>query len=247
MNKVIASILFFFLCLFLYTKFIGPFPFAVNSVTTSKTDLFQVTGEGSATAVPDTAHIVFGVTKQAPTITDAQNQTNTAVTSIMDALKQIGVSTKDLKTTDYSVSPNYNFTGGSQSITGYTVTQTIDLKVQPLDKVNKVLDTITKSGANLVGQVSFGFTDQKQQQLEDQARKEAVAKARSKAESLAKAAGIHLGPIVNLQENNEAPIPRPLSMGIALKAEDSTNSAPTQVTPGTATVNTTVTLSYQLY
>lgn len=247
MNKILASILFFFLCLFIYTKFIGPFPFAVNSVTTTKTDLFQVTGEGSATAVPDTAHISFGVTKQAATVQDAQNQTNTAVNSIIDALKQMGASTKDLKTTDYSVNPNYNFNGSSQTITGYTVTQNIDLKVQPLDKVNKVLDTITKSGANLVGQVSFGFTDQKQQELEDQARKEAVAKAKEKAEGLAKAAGIHLGSIVNLQENNELPAPRPVQMGIALKAEDATNSAPTQVTPGTATVNTTITFSYQLY
>src|SRR6185312_2179540 len=115
MNKIIASILFFFLCLFLYTKFIGPFPFAVNSITTTKTDLFQVTGEGSATAVPDTAHISFGVTKQASTVTDAQNQKNTAVSSILDALKQIGVSTQDLKTTNYSVNPNYDFNGGSQT------------------------------------------------------------------------------------------------------------------------------------
>ena len=163
----------------------------------------------------------------------------------MDALKQMGVNTKDLKTTDYSVSPNYNFATGAQSITGYTVTQNIDLKVQPLDKVNKVLDTITKNGANLVGQVSFGFTDQKQQDLEDQARKDAVGKAKGKAESLAKAAGIRLGSIVNVTETNDLPI-RPLPMAVGLKAEDIA-TAPTQVTPGTATVNSTVTLSYQLY
>src|SRR6185312_14515731 len=108
MNKVIASILFFFLCLFLYTKFLGPFPFAVNSIQTQKTDLFQVTGEGSATAVPDTAHISFGVTKQAATVTDAQNQTNTAIAAITNALNAQGIDTKNIKTTDYSVNPNYS-------------------------------------------------------------------------------------------------------------------------------------------
>lgn len=246
MNKVIAAILFFFLCLFLYTKFLGPFPFAVNSVTTTKQDLFQVTGEGSATAVPDTAHISFGVTKQSTTVADAQNQTNTAINNVLDALKQMDVSTKDIKTTDYSVNPNYNFDGSSQTIIGYTVTQNIDLKVQPLDKVNKVLDTITKNGANLVGQVSFGFTDTKEQQLEDQARKDAVMKAKAKADSLAKAAGVHLGSIINIQENNaQPPVIMPLRAAGAEKITD--QSVPTQVTPGTATVTTSITLSYQLY
>ena len=246
MKNIFGIILFFFLCLFLYTKFLGPFPFSVNSIQTQKTDLFQVTGEGTATAVPDTAHISFGVTKQASSVADAQNQTNSAVDSILSALKQMGVNTKDIKTTDYSVSPNYNFNGNSQSINGYTVTQTIDLKVQPLDKLNKILDTITQNGANIVGQVNFGFTDAKQQQLEDQARADAVTKAKAKADSLAKAAGIHLGNIINLTETNEIPPIRPIPMAVGLKAED-TNTTPTQVTPGSANVTSTITLSYQLY
>lgn len=246
MKNIFGVILFTFFCLFLYTKFIGPIPFAVNSIQTTKTDLFQVTGEGSATAIPDTAHISFGVTKQASSVQDAQNQTNSAVNSILDALKQMGVNTKDLKTTDYSVSPNYNFNGSSQTINGYSVTQTIDLKVQPLDKLNKILDTITQNGANIVGQVSFGFTDDKQQQLEDQARADAVAKAKAKADSLAKASGIHLGSIVNLTETNNIPPIRPIPMAVGLKAED-TNATPTQITPGSASVTSTITLSYQLY
>lgn len=245
MKTTIATILFFFLCLFLYTKFLGPFPFAVNSVQTTKTDLFQVTGQGSATAVPDTAHISFGVTKQATTVQDAQNQTNTVVNAILDALKKLGINTKDLKTTNYSVNPNYNFNAGTQTITGYTVTQNIDLKVQPLDKVNESIDTITKNGANLVGQVSFGFTDDKEQQLENEARKDAVTKARSKAESLSKAAGVHLGNVINIQENpQETPIIMPMAVQGKVVNDQ---SAPTQITPGTSTITTSVTLSYQLY
>jgi len=240
MKNIFGVILFCFLCFFLYTKFFGPIPFAVNSIQTTKQDLFQVTGEGSATAVPDTATISFGVTKQGATISDAQSLTNTAIASITDGLKAQGINPKDIKTTNYSVNPNYN---NAQTIDGYTVTQNIDLKVESLDKVNKVLDTLTAHGANLIGQVSFGFSDAKEQDLENQARRDAVAKAKTKAESLASASGIHLGSIINVTENTSSSIPpiRPLMA----KTEDTT--APTEVTPGTNTISLSVTLSYQIY
>lgn len=244
MNKFIAAILFFFLCLFVYTKLAGPIPFFVNSVQTTKTDTFQVSGDGNVTAVPNTATISFGVTKQAATVADAQNQTNTVINSIMNKLKGLGVNTKNIKTTDYSVNPNYSL-GDSQTISGYTVTQTVEVKIDPLDKVNKTLDTITAAGANLVGQVSFGFDDTTQQKLEDEARADAVETAKAKADSLAKAAGIHLGSIINVTENPTTPGPIVFNAAAKLATGDTTQ--PSQVTPGENTVTTTVTLSYQIY
>lgn len=216
-------------------------PFSVNAVQTTKTDLFQVTGQGSVTAVPDTANISFGVTKQASTVTDAQNQTNIAIKNIQDALAKMGVTTNDIKTTSYNVNPNYT---NSQTISGYTVTQNIDLKVEPLSKVNQVIDTITQNGANIVGQVNFGFTDSKQQQLEQEARQGAVNDAKEKANALAKAAGVVLGPIINIQENNPQ---SPIGVPFVAQAKVADASAPTSVTPGESTVTTSITLSYQLY
>lgn len=243
MKNSAVGIVIFFLALFLYIKFLGPIPFAVNSVQTTKTDLFQVTGQGSATAVPDTATIDFAVTKQAGAVTDAQNQTNTIIQKIMDGLKSLGVSAKDIKTTNYSVNPNYDFTSG-QTITGYGVTQNVEVKISPLDKVNKTLDTITANGANIVGQVSFGFTNEKQQQLEDLARQDAVKKAKMQAESLTKATGVMLGPIIDIQENNpQTPIVMPLNA----QANSANRDTPTNATPGENTITTSITLSYQLY
>lgn len=243
----VIVILLFFLCLLVYTKTAGPIPFAVNSVQTTKTDVFQVDGEGKATAAPNTATVAFGVTKQAPTVAAAQDQTNTAVQNILNNLKNIGIDTKNIKTTNYSVQPNYSFGGTAQTITGYTVTQNVEVKIQPLDKVNKTVDTITASGANLVGQVSFGFDDATKQKLEDQARQEAVNIAKRKAEGLAKAAGIHLGSIINVIENQSQPIV-PMPMNIAAKLErPAGETQQTDITPGQNTVSTTVTLVYQTY
>jgi len=241
-KNIAGAILFFFLCLFLYTKFLGPFPFSVNSIQTTKTDVFQVDGQGSATAVPNSANISFSVTKQATNVQDAQNQTNSTVQKVLDGLKQDGIDAKDIKTTNYSLSPNYTV---NSTISGYSVTQSIQLHLEPLDKTNNAIDTITSNGGNNIGQVDFGFDDATQASLEDKARKDAVEKAKAKAESLARASGIRLGPIINVVESSNT-IPRPVPLMMNAKA-GAGESQPTQVTPGESTISTSVTLSYQIY
>lgn len=242
--KYIFGILAFFLCLFLYTKFLGPIPFAINSTQTTNSTVFQVSGDGKATAVPNTATISFGVTKQASSVANAQDQTNATIQKILDSLKKVGIQTKDIKTTDYNVNPNYT---NSQTINGYTVTQTVEVKITSLDKVNQAIDAVTTSGANIVGQVSFGFDDATMQKLQDEARQDAVNKAKVQAQSLAKASGIHLGNIINVTEN-QAGTPQPILFKAADQAAGTAvTTAPSQVTPGESSVTITVTLSYQIY
>ena len=242
-RKVILAIILFFIVFFIYTKLAGPIPFLVNNYTTTKTDLFQATGAGSASAAPDEVTISFGVTKNASTVADAQSQTNTAIDNILENLKSLGVSDKDLKTTNYSINPNYTFEG-TQKISGYTVTQNIDLKIKDIKNTNKAIDTITANGGNLVGQVQFGFDDKTKEKLEEQARKEAVGNAKQKAESLAKTAGIRLGKIINVTESQDN-FPRPIPFESAKAGIQETPS--TNITPGENSINITVTLTYQTY
>lgn len=244
-ESAIVGIIFFFLALFVYTKYIGPIPFSVNSVTTTKTNLFQVTGDGKATAIPNTATLSFGVTKTAASVADAQNQTNTNVNNILNSIKSLSIDTKDITTTNYSVNPNYNYTNGSQTITGYTVTQNIEVKVSPIEKASKAIDIVTQNGANMVGGVTFTLDDKTLQDTQDKARQMAITNAKQKAQSLANAAGMHLGKIVDVQENVGS-LPLPIRAGALLKT-DSTSSEPTQLPTGESTYNTTVTLSYETY
>lgn len=239
-------IFFIFLLLFVYTKFVGPFPFSVNSIQTTKQTSFQVTGEGKATAVPNQATISFGVTKQAATVANAQDATNTAINSILSALKSEGIDSKDIKTTEYNVSPQYNYQAVPQTITGYQVSQTVELQVHQLDTVNTILDTITSSGANIVNQVTFGFDDATKQKLQDQAREQAVTEAKSKAQSLANIAGFHLGRIVDVQENFGGIQPLPV-MALDKSAGLGGGEQPSNVTPGQNDISVTVTLSYETY
>ncbi len=267
-QKPFVIIFLFFAGLFLYTKLAGPIPFYINSVNTTKTDLFSSSGEGRASAVPDTASVSLGITQQAATVSEAQNKTNETADKIIESIKKLGISQKDIKTTNYSVNPNYGSNirplqedgvsgaeiqmypvpptrGSEQPIIGYTVTQNLEIKVKPVDKVNQVIDASTKSGANLVGGVNFTFSDDLKKSLENKARKEAVDAARAKAQSLASAAGVRLGKVVNVVENSNFPY-----YPVALKTEAGQGGdqpISSNVTPGENEVSINVVIYYETY
>jgi uncharacterized protein YggE len=256
-----GAIIVFFIVLFVYTKLAGPIPFFINSVNTTKTDLFTSNGEGKVTAVPDQATVDAGVTAQSATVADAQTKVNFATNKIIADLKKLGLSDKDIKTTDYSVNPNYGDSGtvngpiampmlppggGQQQIVSYTVTQNLEVKVKPIDKANKVVDAATADGANLVGNVNFTFSDTLSKSLQQQATQQAVNDAKDKAQTLAKASGITLGKVVNVTTNGNFPQPVMMSAGIASK-NSVDQSAPTTVTPGQNSLTVDVTLSYETY
>jgi hypothetical protein len=228
--------------LFVYFKFAGPIPFTINSIQTTKTSLFSTSGTGKATGIPDTALLSIGVTKEALTVTDAQNQINVAANKIIADLKQLGVEEKNIQTSDYRVSPKYDYTRGDQKITGYTATQTLEVKVTPIDIANKAIDAATLDGANLIGGITFTFNDKTKKDLQNKARTEAIKEAKEKAQSLAKAAGMRLGKIVDIQESGNYE-PRPMMMDAALKAEGET--ADTQLQPGENSTTSTITIYYE--
>ena len=254
MKNPIGIIIFFFLALFIYTKLAGPIPFFINSVQTTNSDLFSASGEGKATAVPDSATVDLGVTAEGSTVSAAQNKANETANKIIDSVKKLGIADKDIKTTNYSVNPNYGSGvaeplilpgGGSQNITSYTVTENLEINVKPIENANKVVDSATQNGANLVGGVNYTFSDEMEKSLENQARVDAVNNAKQKAQSLANASGIHLGGIINVVENsNGFPIPLGLQ-GAALKTSDA--STATNTTPGENSVTIDVTIYYQTY
>lgn len=236
------TVLFVFAFLYIFTTVFGPLPFSVNSVVTNKADLFTVNGEGEATAVPDTAMLSLGVTKEAATVQQAQTQVNTVANKITEDLKGLGVKVKNIKTTNYSINPTYDFSSGKQTVTGYSVSQNMEVRLQPIEQANKALDMATAAGANVVGGITFVLDDVTQEKLEQQARKDAVDKAKKKAEDTAQLAGIRLGKIINVTESS-GDFPRPMYT-MEAKA-DLGGGEPTQVTPGENTVRITVSLSYQ--
>lgn len=237
-----GAVILFFIALFAYVKLVGPIPFSVTSVTTNQTQPFTVTGEGKATAVPDLAILNAGVTAQGTTVKEAQDKLNTAINNVASAVKNSGVEAKDIQTSNYSISPSYNYQLNPNRINGFTANSNLTIKVRNIDKVNSVIDAATASGANQVGGVTFDVSDKTA--AENQARTLAVASAKAKAENAAKVAGFKLGRIVNYSEDFGR-VPRPIPM--MAKAENVWAAVPpTRVEPGTNEIDVTVTLSYQI-
>ncbi len=247
-KKPIAIILFAFLCLLAYTKLFGPIPFSVNSVTTEKTNLFTVEGTGEATAIPDTAMVNVGVSKNSATVTQAQEQVNTIINQITSDIKKLGIEEKDIKTVNYSVNPNYDYTSGSQKINGYMVNADVQVKIKPVERANQVIDIATKAGATDVGNVQFILNDEKKKELEEQARKEAIAEAKTKAENLAQSAGIRLGRIVDIQESGSPYYQAPVAAyGAKQLGGAGGEMMETQINPGENKITSNVSISYETF
>lgn len=231
----------FFVLLFVYTKLVGPIPFSVSSVTTQKSTTFDVSGEGKVTAKPDTASVTAGIQAQAPTVKGAQDQINSVINKLTEALKQSGIDSKDIQTTNYNIYPTYDYTGGTQRITGYTASTNILVKVRNLDNINQVIDTATENGANQISGVNFEVEDKVK--LESEARQKAVDAARKKAEEAARIAGFKLGRIINYSENFQGFPPRPIMQ--AAEVSKATGAA-TEIEPGSSEVTVNVTLSFEI-
>lgn len=233
----------FLILLFSFTKLFGPIPFSVNSVTTQKSTTFDVSGEGKVYAVPDIASVTVGIQASGATVKVIQDQINSTINKVSEAVKQLGVDPKDIQTTNYNINPNYDYSAGGQRITGYIASTNLSIKVKQIDKINDVIDAATKNGANQVRGISLDIDDKTK--LENEAREKAVADAKEKAENAAKVAGFKLGRIINYSENFGG-FPRPIPMG-AVSMEVKVQGTPTQIEPGSSEITGTVTLSYEIY
>lgn len=231
----------FFTLLFIFTKLFGPIPFSVSSVTTQKSVTFDVVGEGKVTVKPDTGSVTAGIQAQTPTVKGAQDQINSVINKISEVLKQSGIDSKDIQTTNYNIHPTYDFSGSTQRITGYSASTNLLIKVKSIDKINEVIDIATNNGANQISGVNFEVEDKLK--AENEARQKAVDEAKRKAQDAAKVAGFKLGRIINYSENFGG-YPRPIPMMRALDAK--TQDISTQLEPGSTDISVVVTLSYEI-
>lgn len=232
----------FFTLLFIFTKLFGPIPFSLNSVTTTKSDTFFVTGEGKISVQPDIAVVTVGIQANGSTVKSVQEQINSVINKVSESIKGLGVDSKDIQTRNYSINPDYDYTGGTQRIKGYVASTNLSIKVRTIDKVNQVIDAATASGANQVGGINFDVDDKTK--AENEARQKAVDEAKRKAQNAANIAGFKLGRIINYSENFGG-YPRPIPL---MRVQDASGvlEDPTKVEPGSTDISVIVTLSYEL-
>ena len=158
-------------------------------------------------------------------------------------MKKLGIGEKDIKTTSYNVYPQYDYTVPNSRITGYQVSTSYEVTIKDFDKVNDVLVQATTAGANTTGGISFEVNEETKSKKLQEAREEAVAKAKEKAEGLARAAGISLGKIINVSESQGNEI-RPMyaTKDIAVGG----SPTPADIQPGETEISVIVSLYYEI-
>ena len=197
-----------------------------------------VSGEATVSVPPDLALVEGGVTSEAKTAREASDANNAAMGKVLQALKGAGIEAKDLQTARLSLQPqSAPNRSGPSAIVGYRASNRVTIRVRDVIKVAGVIDTLVAAGANDIGGINFMVSQASK--LLDEAREQAVADARRKAEIYAKAAGVTLGaPLSISEEGSPAPMPfRKMSAGMAAAAP---------VAQGEETLAVTVSVSWAI-
>jgi uncharacterized protein len=202
----------------------------------------RVSGEAIITAKPDEAQIDIGVVTQAQTAQDAATQNAQKVEAVISALRRSIGAGADIKTVGYSLTPNYRYPerGGQPTITGYTATNTVQVRTGNLTQVGKIIDVAIQAGANNIHALRFTLKDA--QAARAQALKEAAQKARAKADVLASALGLRIQRVLFVEEHGQA-TPIPVYARAMMEAGAASQ---TPVEPGTIDVRATVTLTVEV-
>jgi uncharacterized protein len=180
-----------------------------TSVITNQQQGIWVTGEGKVSVTPDIVNISLGVQSQETSVSDAMKKTSDAMARVMDILKANNIADKDIQTQQFSIYPQYSLdqTTGKQTITGYQVTNTLNVKLRDINKVGTLIDAVVAAGGNLTVINNVNFTVEDPTRYYDEARQKAIDDANEKAQEIASLYGVTLGKPTYVLETSSTPYP----------------------------------------
>lgn len=208
-----------------------------------------VNGQGSAEIAPDMAVLQLTVTREADTAREALDANSAAMAQVIKALRAEGVAERDLQTNNFSIQPKYVYPpqkpqGENQTprIVGYTVRNGLAVRVRDLSKLGAVMDQAVTLGVNEGGNILFSNDDPSA--AIEQARSAAVKDAMARAKTLAAAAGVKLGRVLEISEQSFMPAPAPMMRAEMMMAAPAADAVP--VAAGESSYQVTVSLSYAI-
>lgn len=204
-----------------------------------------VNGSGSVTVVPDIGVVSIGIEVTRPAVADARAEAAGSIDAVRASLQQNGIADQDIATQYFSIQPQYGpgepaDRPGVPVITGYTVSNQLQVNVRQLDSVSQVVDGAVAAGGNAVRVNGVSFTVDEPERYQSEAREKAVADARARAEQLADLAGVTLGAARAITEVSGSGPPDPRE---AVRSQAGTD---TSFSPGQTEVTLTVSVVYDV-
>jgi uncharacterized protein len=211
---------------------------------TSPLSSIRVTADATVSAKPERAQIDIGVLTQEKQSQNAATQNAKQIESVLAALHKLLGADADIKTVNYTLSPDYQYRpiGGKASVSSYTAMNVVRITVDDLEKVGSVIDTATQAGANHVESVRFTVRDP--QMLHSEAIREAALKARANADALASALNLKITRTLTVEEIGE-PSAAPPDIPM-MDSRDGPGAAPTPIQSGSFVVTATVALTVEV-
>jgi uncharacterized protein YggE len=204
----------------------------------------SVSGDGRVLVTPDIARVTLGVEVRNAALAAAQAEAATRIDAVLNLLKQAGIDEKDIRTVQYHVQPITRFDERERRPVseGYQVTHLLQVTFRDIKALGQRLDQITQAGATNIHGIQFDLADPAA--AANQAREQAVAEARRRADHLARLTGVTLGRPLSISEGG-GPLPPPQPVRAAPAAEAGA-APPTQIEPGQTEVRVTVHIRYAI-
>lgn len=200
-----------------------------------------VSGLGQVDAAPDMATITLGVTHEHREAGAAMDAVSVAMGEMLEQLRALGLEDRQVQTSRITLNPVWsqrrNDNGTPPQITGFVASNAVSVQVLKLERLGPVLDAVVGSGANTFNGLQFGLQDPGP--LQSEARALSVADGRAKAQELADAAGVTLGPVVTISEQRGGRI-------TPMHAEMAARAAAVPVAAGELTVSVNVDMVFEI-
>ena len=207
------------------------------------TNTIVVSGVGQASGAPDVAYIQLGVNITDANVGQAVSNANETMNTVREALIQKGVAEQDIQLTSFNVWPEERYdpaTGGPTGERIYHVDSVFSITVRDVAQAGSIIEAALNAGANNVYGLSYGIDDTTP--LEQEARTQALADAKARAEQLTQELGVSLGdPIVVSESYGGGPVPIVEAAAMGLGG----GGAP-PVSPGQLTVSVSVNVTYSI-
>ena len=215
----------------------------------------SVSGVGESLARPDVATFSFSVFAETKDPASAQEQSAESINTITGFLEDAGIEEKDIKTIHYNLSPRYEYVRdgicsegfcppGRQELVGYSVNQTIQVKVREVSSAGDVISGVGERGATNISGLTFTIDDE--EALQAEAREAAIADAKAKAEALADDLDVRLVRLLSFHESGGDFYPHPEFGFATAGSEDMALRVAPNLPTGENTVSSNVTLIYEI-
>jgi uncharacterized protein YggE len=203
----------------------------------------SVNGTGKVYLIPDIAYVSIGVHSEGKNASEVVSANNEQADKVKDSLKSAGVDVKDIQTTNFSIypQPKYDANGQPTGEIVYIVDNTVYVTVRDIAEVGAILDAAVKSGANTIYGIQFDVSEK--DEAISQAREEAVKNAQKVADELATAAGVTLGPVLNISSYSWVPVPLYDGKGGGAAVAEAIN---VPVSPGQMVLTVDVSMVYEI-